>query len=113
MPEEKMQPEYARPAAGEHVTAAMDLLQLSSTGLQAMLGNRTSDSLIRLWRTNRRAPPQWAMDVLAAEIEQRIRPQADLARALRLSAGPGRGSNVLALAAWRQRRAAQKEKARE
>ena len=106
-----MQPNYGRPVAGEHVTAAMNLLNLSSVQVRQLLGNRTSDSLIRLWRTNRRAPPQWAMDVLAAEIEQRIRVQAELARALRSSAGPGRGSNVHALATWRQRRAAQKEKA--
>lgn len=106
---ENTQPKYQDHAPGAIVTAAMTLLKLSSTGMQQLLGNRTSDSLIRLWRTNRRRPPQWATEIIANEIERDTAARAELAQQVRSIAGPGRGST--ALTAWRLHRLAQKEKA--
>ncbi len=107
-----MQPNYHGLAPGAVVTAAMETLGLTSRGVQQLLGNRTSDSLIRLWRTNRRRPPQWAVDLLATEIERDTARRTELARMLRLVAGPGRhNASIAPLIAYRAHRAAQKERA--
>jgi hypothetical protein len=49
--------------------------------------------------------------MLALELERESRERSEMARIIRLCAGPGSGGN--ALGRWRAHRAAQKEKARE
>jgi DNA-binding transcriptional regulator YiaG len=101
------QPKYPDDAPGTIVTAALAMLQLSSRVAARQL--RVSDSLVRLWRTNRRMPAAWATELLATELERTARERDEMARKLRLCSGPGRGST--ALTAWQAHRAAQKEKA--
>ena len=102
-----MQPGYPADAPGHIVTAALAMLRLSSRVAARQL--RVSDSLVRLWRTSRRRPGSLHTEMLATELERKAREHSEMARLVRTVAGPGRGGSTLA--AWRQRRAAQKEKA--
>lgn len=75
----------------------------------ALLGERAPYSSIRDWRDGRHKPPNWAREIVAKAIADRDRELlADLTQYQRTDR-----ANIHALAAWRARRAAQKEKARE
>jgi hypothetical protein len=43
---------------------------------------------IKKWRTGRRNPPEWAVDVLTAELDSMIRQASEAARLLRESKKP-------------------------
>lgn len=109
-----MQPEYRASARGAIVSGALADLRLSQAQAIRRLANRTSSAFVSMWCTGRRAIPQWAAQALASELRSQAARLETRARELESIASPGRSANGhTALAAWRQRRAAQKEKARE
>lgn len=114
-----MQPKYLGRPPREQVTNSFEhsLRQLlgrpTRASVEQLLGNRASYGTIRQWRCGNRKPAQWATEILATEHERRAAESLQQARTIRLAASPGALGSIHALGAWRARRAAQKEKARE
>ena len=104
-----MQPEYRGTARGHVVKGALADLGLSQAQAIRRLGNRPSIAAVSLWCAGKRAPAQWAAQALAHELRSQAARLERRARDLESIASVGRNGH--ALAAWRQRRAAQKEKA--
>jgi hypothetical protein len=72
------------------------------TEICALFGHRVTYSSIRFWRRGKRPPPQWARDLLSAQVAKHLA-QIDtmLTQLAQLPVGPGKG-------VWNARRAAQK-----
>ena len=108
-----MQPNYQDPTprvpGRPHLAPAMRLLGLSNRELRKLLGDRATDSAIRHWKHGRRTTPQWAIAILDNALARDIAERQAERRRLAIVPNYRPGS---AAAAWRQRRAAQKEKAR-
>jgi hypothetical protein len=116
MASEQIQPEYPDHAPGRggrpYLAPAKRLLGLSNVQLRQLLGNRASDSAIRHWIRGRRTTPQWAIDILDTALARDIEAKQSERERLALAREAPLSSGYDALATWRARRAAQKEKAR-
>lgn len=95
------------------IKVALDPYPVTQQRLLDIFKGRASFTSIRSWRYGWSRPPMWAVKMLQAKIEARRR---ELYRVLDMlegrTGGPGeRGSRHLA--AWRERKAREKEKATE
>jgi len=109
-----MQPKYAPEARRHIVTDAFEMLSLTNSAVRKRLNNRASQTAVSLWRSGKRAIPQWAADLLASDMCWKADRLYESAKMLRSIATNGkRGGSHRALTAWQAHRAAQKEKAGE
>lgn len=79
--------------------------------LLELFGNRASYAAITQWRFGWKSPPPWASDLLRSKITARQQ-ELERAKATIPRRGPGPGERgTRNLAAWRERKAREKEKA--
>jgi len=88
------------------------MLGLTNSAARKRLDNRASPTAVSLWRSGKRAIPQWAAELLANDMCWKANRLYESAKMLKSIATNGkRGGSHRALMAWQARRLAQKEKA--